>query len=157
MWLDKLEPELVGFVCRNLRQADREEAHATRWDSDDDSLAKEIATSWGEFGWVAGRENPIAVFGAAEIWPGYRSAWMLATDEFPTIGLPLTRFVKKTIIPMLFDEMGMRRGEARSSVENVVSHRWLKSLGAVQEGILKNYGKAGEDFIIFRWDKPDVR
>jgi RimJ/RimL family protein N-acetyltransferase len=156
MWLDKLDLDLVQYVCRNLRDADRAEAHAVRFDDSDDSLAMEISTSWGTFGWAAGLEQPIAVIGASQIWPGFWSAWMLATDEFPRIGLPLTKFVKRRMIPMLFKELGLRRGEARSSEQNVEAHRWLETLGAVRESTLVRYGKNGEDFHIYRWDNPDV-
>lgn len=140
----------VLYVARNMREWDRREIFATRWNDDPDALTVEIVSRCGPCWWVAGTERAIAVIGATEIWPGVWSAGMFATDEFPKIGLSLTRWVRKSMIPLLRSE-GMHRAECRSMAGHEVAHRWLALLGAEMESRVPNYGKGGEDFFTFAW------
>jgi hypothetical protein len=147
------EPTLaaVEFVTANMREDDRREAHATRWDSDDQSLAREIVSYDTRLGWVAAWDGkPVAVIGSVQMWPNIWSCYMLATDDIRHIGKSLTKFARHGMIPAI-KELGGHRGEARSMAGHVVAHKWLETLGAVREGTLAAYGKGGEDFIVFAW------
>jgi hypothetical protein len=151
----KLAPlELPGaiMVCRNLRAADLRELNACRWaDLDPDDLAYEIVRQWGANGpgWlVLDRAGmPTALFGATQPWAGMFSAWMVATDNFPAVGLPLTKFVKRVFIPHLCARA--HRVEARSIDGHAHAHKWLRALGAVEECRIRAYGRDGEDFVVF--------
>lgn len=145
----------VLYVCHNLREWDRKELFATRFDNDPDRLAMDVM-GWGPFWWVAGgevdgRDRAIAVIGATLIWPGVWSVGMFATDDFPRIGLPLTRWVRRRMIPAIVQQ-GIHRGECRSMEGHEAAHRWLETLGAKREGELKGYGKGGETFFTYTWE-----
>lgn len=145
----------VLYVTRNMREWDRRELFATRFDNDPDRLAMDVM-GWGPFWWVAGgdvngREKAIAVIGATELWPGMWSVGMFATDDFKHIGLPLTRWVKRVMIPAIVRQ-GIRRGECRSIEGHTVAHRWLEMLGAVPQSEARQYGKGGETFITYVWE-----
>lgn len=148
--------EGVAHIARNLRAADARELGAQRWDMDPDSLAREVRDYYGPYKWVVERAGvPIAAVGAVAVHPGVWSAWMFATDDFHKIGLYLTRFVRQRMIPSLV-RLGAHRCDARSIDGHDHAHRWLRALGAVEEARLLRYGRNGEDFIVFRWDRPDV-
>jgi hypothetical protein len=155
MNLRKLNLLDVAYVCRHMRAADAHEIFATRRTDDPDALAVEIIRYWGPMGFVAvDGELPVALFGATETWPGVWTAWMMATDEFPSVALGLTKFVKRRMIPELIG-MGAFRGEARSVDGHTEAHRWLRVLGGVEEARLRRYGRNGEDFLVFRFDRPE--
>lgn len=149
-----VEPNLmdVTFICRNMREMDAREIFATRFDDDPDRLAMDIMQRWS-VAWVAkGEVMPIAIVGGVEMWPGMWTAGMFATDDFPQIGLGLTRWVKRRMIPTI-QELGLRRAEAKSIEGHTVAHRWLEALGARREGVPHhNYGKGGETFHTYVWE-----
>ncbi|WPZ36704.1 hypothetical protein T8K17_11215 [Thalassobaculum sp. OXR-137] len=156
MKLVEFSPDRVRHIARNMRADDRAEVHATRWDDDDDRLAAEVCAYPTKLRWVACHgDEPVAVIGAVNMWPGNFSVFMFATDNIQHIGLSLTRFAKYRMIPTLLD-MGGWRGEARSAAFHTEAHRWLEALGARRESTLANYGKNGEDFYNYVWTRPDV-
>lgn len=147
--LDSIEDALS--VARRMRDADRREVHACRWNNDDDGLAYDVVMYDTHMKWVADwNGTPTALIGAVNIWPHVWSVFMVATDDFHHIGFPLTRFVKRDMIPGI-KMLGAKRAEARSMASHVTAHRWLKALGATQEATLRNFGKNGEDFVVFAW------
>lgn len=156
MMLAKLnEPELL-FIVDRLRERDRREIFATRWDDDPASLVSGLLAG-GEFGWVAGVDGlPIAAFGAVPTWAGNWQVWMFATDDWPKVALGVTRFIRKVMIPTL-EKVGCHRAECRSMEGHDVAHRWLKSLGAHKESELSHYGRDGETFHLYCWTRPVTR
>lgn len=151
--LDKLKDKKdVLHVCNNLRAADAQEIFSQCNHDSISLLADEIFRNWGD-SWVAYTPsgNPAALFGALRMWPGVWSAWLIGTDEFPKVGLSITKFIHREMIPML-KAAGCHRCEARSMAGYTWSHEWLESLGAIEEATLKGYGKGKEDFLIYRLD-----
>lgn len=147
MKLARLNFPDVHYVAANMRDWDRREIFATRWVDDPSDFAKEVL-SYGEFGWVAGGDSPIACFGARALWPGVWIAWMFATDDLPKIGLSLSRFVRNNIIPTL-RQVGAHRIHAYSMAGHDDAHRWLRFLGAEIEAEHRAFGRNGEDFLVF--------
>lgn len=146
------EPTLpdVLYIVYNMREADRREIYATRFSENPDELAT-AAMGWGRFGWVAHyQDRPVAYIGAGVMWPGVWSVWMFATDDFPRIGLPLTKFVKRSMIPAI-REAGAHLAMCWSIEGHDHAHRWLQCLGAVPGHPMTGYGKNGETFIPFTW------
>lgn len=141
-------------IVTGMREWDRREVYACRWDDDPLTLAHQLAMS-GDFGWVIGQERPIAGVGAVPLWPGVWSAWMIATDEWPAVALPVTRFVRRAMIPALLRD-GAHRVECDSMVGHDVAHAWLRVLGAVQEGPPRHRGRNREPFITFIWTREGV-
>lgn len=138
----------IIYVCRQIRESDRRELMATCWEDDLDELAVRVFKSWGNFIWVAGTDEPIAILGMSPMWPGVWGAFMFATDKIHQIGLPLTRAARTVIIPAVLDT-DCHRIEARSVAGHHEAHRWLGALGFHEEAVLRRYGKGGEDFKVF--------
>lgn len=121
----------------------------------DNTLAYDMIPSLGDNAWTFELEKPIAAMGVIPERKGDPSVWltwMIHTDEFPRIFRPLTSFVKSSLIPAL-ENMGAHRCHAHSLATNVQAHRWFKLMGAVEESTMLRYGRRGEDFKVFRWDR----
>jgi hypothetical protein len=155
MILRPLTLEAALHVALRVRESDAEEIFATRYDESRESLAIS-ATTRGPMAWAAGRDGaPIACLGAIELWPGVWEAWMFATDDFHYIGKPLTRFIRRGMIPAL-KGLGAHRVQAHSIEGHTVAHKWLESLGAKFERPVPRMGRNGEDFRVYRWFVEDV-
>lgn len=152
MRLEPLSLEPVAYVIGAMRDWDRREIYATRNDSDDTLLAQHVLRT-GPISWVAGEDLPIACFGCAPLWSGVYSMWFFATDSLDKIGLSVTRMIIRSIVPMMWD-LGAHRLECRSMDGHLEAQRWLETLGATREGTLKAYGRGGEDFHTYTWEKP---
>ena len=151
MKLDKPSLLDVMYVAHHMRDWDRREVFAGRFSDDPDTLAMDIMRHGHS--WVVGDERAIAVVGAVEILPGGWSVLMFSTDEFPKIALSLTRFIKKRMIPLMIG-WGARWAECRSVEGHDQAHGWLEVLGAKRDrDPLLNYGKNGETFFRFAWEK----
>lgn len=138
-------------ICRNMREADRAEIFALRWSDNPMDLAEDTMNVAGPK-WVAHAEGPgpVAVYGAAPMWPGVWSLWLYATPHFHQIGGRLTRHIQRVMIPALVIA-GAHRAEARSMSTHAEAHSWLERLGGQREAVLAGYGKNGEDFLVFAW------
>ena len=50
-------------------------------------------------------------------------------------------------------EGGAHRLECRSMEGHVEAQRWLETIGATREATLHGYGREGEDFHVYTWEK----
>ncbi len=160
MRLTGLEDAALISIVRNLREWDRREIFATRWNDDplalvDDCLAAvNIPGAVSFLAWGAS-ERPVAAFGAYPISPGCFRVWLFGTDAFATIGKRLTLSVRRSIFPGLV-RAGMRRAECMSMEGHTEAHAWLESLGGVREsGPLLDRGRNGETFFLYAWRASD--
>lgn len=138
-----------------MRAADREEIFATHFDlgSESDSVYAEIILQSASSGiaWIAYNGlKPVAVLGMNLIWPGVASVWMFATNQWLSVCLSLTKFVKRQMIFVLKDA-GIHRAQCWSQDSHDVAHRWLESLGATFETMVPCFGKNRESFCLFSW------
>lgn len=156
-WFRPLRYDGVLHVARNMRAADRDELAATRYEFRPEDVARECMQI-PDFAWLVGREDdPIAVVGARPQHPGVWTCFMFATDEFPRVGLSMTKHATRVIIPGLA-KSGGRRAQALSIEGHDQAHEWLRFLGAVPEAHLEAFGKDGQNFIVFKLmlDEPHV-
>lgn len=138
------------FVARRMRAADAAEIAAIRGSLVPEELAAECSRR-GPLAWVVGLpRHPIACLGVMPLRPGVLEAWMFATDAFPQIGLPLTRWLSRCIVPALTDA-GAHRVQAHSMEGHSVAHRWLESLGAEHEHTVPCLGAGAQDFRVYAW------
>lgn len=146
---------LVLEVARNLRSADRDEVRAI--------VGDEIADNPGRIGDAImglpgpkflvsddGHHTTYAVGGWQEHRKGVVEGWILTTESFIDAYIPMTRAVKRSIIPGLRDG-GIHRVECKSISHNKDAHRWLEIMGGVCEGEHKSFGVNREDFMTFAW------
>jgi hypothetical protein len=143
-------------VARAMREADRREVFATRFDDDPDALARELVAASRIGAVVARAGRPVAAMGAMECWPGLWSVWLIATDEWKSVARATTRWARhalETILP----EAGAHRCECRSIADHETAHRWLVHLGAREEAVHPEFGRMRETFITFAWRFDHVR
>lgn len=153
-WLGNLRNHAgaLPHIVENMREWDRREISAMRIGGSLLAVPTECIRL-GEIAWVAGDERPIAAFGCAPLWEGVWSMWLFATDEFNKIGIFVTRFVLRAIIPQLWAS-GAHRLECRSMEGHEDAQRWLELIGAKREGTLFEYGRGREDFHVYAWRRP---
>jgi hypothetical protein len=123
---------------------------ATHWSDDAADLAQPIAFSREPLSWcfLGADDEPIALLGANQLWPGMWAPWAMATPRFDEIGWAVTRFVKRHMIPQMI-ELGFNRAECRTLESNVEAQRWLERLGAICESENPRVGKNNETFRTF--------
>lgn len=149
MNLSHCSHETVLHVVRNMRERDKEEIYNLRFDDNPFVIMNDVMGR-RDFAWVAWLDGkPAAVFGGAPLHPGVWSMFAFATDEFPRLALGLTRFAKKTVIPMLLGEMGAHRLQCETHEKHASAHHWLKLLGAGCESVKKGYGRDGADYFVY--------
>ena len=144
---------MMLHIASRLREEDKREQNALRWDDTDQALAATMM-NFGSPAWIACAENPLEpvyAFGLTPLRPGVWSLWGFGTDRWPHVALKVTRWARRVIVPSL-PEMG-HRVECYCLASKVSAHRWLERFGAVEEGTLRGYGRNGEDFKLFSWTK----
>lgn len=149
MYLTVPDYDAVLYVVRNLREADKEEIYALRFHEVPEAVAGEVMAR-PEMTWVAWHDGvPTAVIGGVEVMPGVWRMHCFGTDYWPKIAIPITRFVKRKIIPLLFGQFGARRLEADSHWSHMEAHRWMEILGCEREGVRQALGKDGSDYVTY--------
>lgn len=145
----------LTHIATNMREWDRREIFATRWDDDPAGLVGACLLC-PRTGWVAWRgEAPVAAIGAVPICPGVWSMWCFGTDDFPQIGLGLTKHATRFIIPMI--ARSGHRAEALSMDGHDEAHRWLEGFGMFREATHHGRGRSGETFHTYATRYDDVR
>lgn len=144
----------VDHICLNLRLADYREMACVIEDFTPEKLSarcsllrKHVVVAWAD-------ELPVAVMGGVPVHPTLYNGYMFATDRFPVIGLPMTRWCRHGFFPGL-RRLGARRVEAHSIEGHTSAHRWIEAIGAKKESVVPQFGMNGETFIRFAylWDE----
>lgn len=159
----KIEPASVDdvhSVALRMRQRDFEEFSAVTPADTYAGLATLMADRYGGRPDVmCGSDDalgPICIGGTIEARPNVISLLFFATDDFPKIALPITRFIRQNLFPKLI-AAGAHRIEAVSMDGHDQTHAWLRTIGLEAEtGPMRGYGKNREDFVQFSWS-ADVR
>jgi hypothetical protein len=157
MTLADITLERVSHVTARMRQADKDEIYATRWDDDPERLAKTVV-SFDPTGFVvlADDGEPVSVFGVYQMWPGVFSVFMFATDRWNEVSVGMTKFVMRDMIPSVMSGAFVR-AECRSLSTHTQAHRWLEMLGAYKESEQLCFGKNGETFFTYVWTKQPTK
>lgn len=160
MKINKATPEAVRHVALNMRKRDFTEFSAVSFAEERADLAEIMAARYGNSEEVhvgiTDDGEPVCVGGTIIARPNVVTLLFFATDRFPEIALPITRYIKKQLLPRLV-EAGVHRIEAVSMSGYTETHAWIETLGLEREtGPLYNYGKGGEAFVQFAWSS-DVR
>lgn len=155
MLIDRATPEDIRAVALNMRDSDFAEFAALSWASSREELAEELVGRYGASGCILARAadgEPVAVGDVVEMRPRVGSLLFYATERFPEVAVPLTRFIVQRLFRQL-REAGVHRIEAVSSSGYKHAHRWIECLGLSYEATFPCYGKSGETFIQFAWKK----
>lgn len=139
---------IVHFIARNMREWDRREIFALRWDDDPAGVARDVMHS-GETSWAALVDGiPAVAFGTLALWPGVWSMWAFGTDDFRHAVIGVTRMIRRVIIPGMV-RAGARRAQAYSMAGHDEAQRWLESWGARRESTAPGFGRGGEDYYLY--------
>lgn len=151
----KIEPATkadVFEVALDMRQRDFAEFSAVSFANSRDELATLLAERYGDRHDVlcgSWKGRPVCIGGFVMARPNVITLLFFATDDFPQIGLGITRFIRKNLFPKLA-AAGAHRIEAVSLAEYSEIHAWLATIGLRPEtGPLLGYGRNGEAFIQF--------
>ena len=149
----KLTLDHALYVSRRMRKTDRDEVMATRWNANDNDNDADFALSCfkslgSSFVAINKKGVPVIIGGVAMNAPGIGTAWMVGTDDWPSVALEVSRFCRKSIKKYLKSE-DIHRIHAYSSVFHSDSHKWLELVGMKRGPLLKKWGKNHEDFILF--------
>lgn len=151
----KIEPasqDDVFTVAIGMRQGDYEEFSAVSFANNRAELAAILAERYGGHpdvlcGWRG--NQPACIGGLVMARPNVVSLLFFGTDDFPRIGLGVTRFIRRELFPR-YEAAGVHRFEAVSMATHNEAHVWLKTLGLEPEtDPLAGYGRKGEAFIQF--------
>jgi hypothetical protein len=131
-----------------MREIDRQEICALHGTDDpvEATAALQFLPHIGATVWQGA--EPICAIGAAFMWPGVVAVFMFATDRWREVALETTRFVRKTLLPVL-RESGVHRLQCHSLDTHTEAHAWLRFLGADREVLEPEFGKNRENFIQF--------
>lgn len=138
----------MTFIAANMRDADRREITAVI-DANDTMIACMLFAASPGLAWTAWHdEQPVCAFGVSRLFTGVGSGWAYGTKQMRSVMPAVTRFALRVVRPLLVRE-GFRRVEVRTAVDHDLSHRWLEHLGFQREGIAKDYGANGLDFLTY--------
>lgn len=146
----------VAHIVRNLRERDRREIYALRWNDDEDTLVDQVFATAGPMWRVWHyRDEPVAINGVLPLRPGVVSAAAFGTDKWRRIVRPMVEWSRDWVIPRL-KIAGYHRGEACALAANVDGRRFIELLGGQVEAYLHKYGRNREDFVLYAWrlDEP---
>ncbi len=154
--LAPVTPDRLLYVCQNMRPRDAEEIYAQRWDDNPEALTENLMRLPLEMAWIWERDGiPVSVQGVVPIRPGVWDVFAFGTSDWSRVVLDMTRHARRFIIPALL-RARFHRAECRALASYDDSRRWIETLGAKQESILKGYGRDGQDFVAYVWTPADV-
>ncbi len=140
----------MSYIASNLRDEDRHEidCQCAWW-----SPALIAHGAMRGFSYVVKLDGqPHAAFGAAEERPGLFHAWSWGGPLMHRCVPAITRHFYAVLGPAVANA-GAWRVEARALASNELALRWLRRLSATERCVLPNYGKNGEDFVLFDWTR----
>lgn len=141
----------LAFIAYNMRQADKDEIYNVLGHNNPFILAQQTldASRMGQAVVAHGRSGrPVACMGFMVRHPGVCQAFAFGTDHFQSAALTLTRYALRVMKPALLAS-GFHRLQCESRIDHHDAHRWLRSLGFQSEGILRQFGSDGSDYIQF--------
>lgn len=100
-------------------------------------------------------DMPVLFFGAHPMNVCTLEAWAMGTEKTRRVIVEASRYMLTEFRPLAIAQ-GYRTMECRSQVGHVEAHRWLESTGAVVNGTPFVYGKNGEEFVLYRWDRASL-
>src|SRR5262249_27224085 len=144
---ERIAREDIAYIVHRLRERDRREIFALRWNDDDDQLIETIFAVTGPT-WRLWRygDEPVAMSGVSLMRPGVVTTGAFGTDKFPRVARPILAWGRRWVIPRL-QAAQYHRAEAFALASNIDGQRFIQLLGGRREAYLRKYGRNREDFI----------
>ena len=148
--------ENIHDVAERMRDRDLAEFSALSFFDDREGIA---VTMVERYAGLQGIEcatlddgTPVAIGGLMWLRPNVATILFFATDDFDKIVTSLTRHVARNVIGTA-KAVGARRIECFSLATYTEMRAWVEVFGLRPEGVLRAYGKNGEDFVPYAWLK----
>lgn len=144
----------LEYICINMRPIDAVEIYGVRPHDSPIRLAWEAFsvirnTGRGRIAWHDGR--PAAVIAFTEDRPGVWQIWMFGTSAFKSVAYACMRWARDTAADLIEHHAG-KRLQCESHEDHDEAHRFLRALGAVEEGPpMRYFGKDGKSYQRFVW------
>jgi hypothetical protein len=148
----------VSYIAGNLRDNDKIEVLCQLPEGVTQQQIGFICTRPGS-SFIAYLDGaPVMVFGfdPMTLAGNVLNAWAFGTAHSNQAIHHLTIWIKDNLLHDWIRQ-GVTRIEARSIIDHVDAHRWLKSTGAIEEGVLLDLGRNGERFIQFAWHRGRLK
>jgi len=148
---ERIEREDIAHIVHHLRERDRREMFALRWDDNEEHLTDAIfavaGPMWRLWCW---RDEPVALSGIIPQRPGVVMAGAFGTERFPRVARAILSWGRRWVIPRL-QAAQYHRGEAYALAANIDGQRFIEAMGGRKEAYLHKYGRDREDFVLFVW------
>ncbi len=143
----------VAFLCQHMREDERAQVLAlTHFDAyDPDAVARMLVAKQGPaFSVVREDGMPVVTGGFEPVALGVWQTWMVTCDlAWSEFGLAVTRHVRKTMDSLLQSE-GCHRIQTNALTAREEAVLWYeRALHMQREGVLRAFGKHGEDIVLF--------
>ena len=92
--------------------------------------------------------KPIAAGGVFHLWDGVAEGWVLATKDIYKYPVFCAKHIKQRT-EIILQANNIKRLQTSVKANCDVALRFAKWLGLKEEGLMKNYGPDGSDFIRF--------
>jgi hypothetical protein len=146
----------IRYVLEHMREMDHLEMEATSPTMNPWDITRSIMLG-AQMVFVAKHNDvPVSCWGLMPMWQGVGFAFCFGTDDWGSVLLPMTRHVRRFMLPLLLDN-GYHRIETRSLAARTDVGRWLEIFGAEAEAVMRGSGARGEDFILYRWLRDEHR
>ena len=152
--LTDIDLDSIIYIAMNLRAEDKIEVFNILEHDNPYQLGWEAFTLFrnkgrARIGWHNGR--PAAVIALTEDRPRVWHVSMFGSDEFKCVAWECMRWARTNIRDLIANNGG-RRLHCDSHIDHLEAHKFLRTLGARQEGEpMKCYGKDGSTYIRFVW------
>jgi len=150
-------PARIRYIVQNMRERDRKEIMALRWNDDKTAFANDMIALAGPM-WSVWEHNgePVAISGMTVTRPGVVSISAFGTDKFRFAARHVIAWVRRWAIPRV-RATGIHRGEAYALAANTDSRRYIEASGGELEAELFGFGCNKEDFTLYVWRIDDGR
>ena len=149
-------PTNIRHIVENMRERDRREIMALRWDDSVPLFLNDVIEFAGAMWRVWEKDGePISIAGMTPIRPGVVLGGAFGTSKWPFAVRHMLTWGRDWAIPRLL-AANVHRGEAYALASNTDSRKFIEACGGEIESLLHHYGREREDFILYAWRFDDV-
>lgn len=149
-------PTNIRHLVENMRERDRKEIMALRWDDDMAMFTNDMIAMTGPMWRVWEKDDePVAISGVTPVRPGVVLVGAFGTPKWHFAVRQIINWGRNWVIPRLI-AADFHRAEAYALASNSDSRKFIEALGGEIETPLYHYGREREDFILYVWRLDDV-
>ncbi len=148
----------IRYIAERMRDRDLAEFSALSYYSTREEAARCLVENYADYPGLdcvtLDDGSPVGAGGVIWTRPNVASMLFFATDDFDKIVVSLTRHSERNIFTPA--RALAHRIECFSLADYTQMQQWVKLFGLRPEATLRNYGKNGEDFIVYAWLKDQA-